>query len=95
MAGHMGVEVVTTQNLRVVAIDEAENLILVEGSVPGYKGNWVYITDAVKKALPKEAPMPAGFKSSNAPAQEQPVAESTAPEAPSADAPAAEEAKSE
>jgi len=94
MAGHMGVETVTTQNLRVVAIDETENLILVEGSVPGYKGNWVYITDAVKKSLPKEAPMPAGFKTAKAaqaPEQEQPAAEAPAV----AEAPAAEQAKSE
>jgi len=95
MAGHMGVDTVTTQNLKVVAIDEAENLILVEGSVPGFKGNWVYITDAVKKPLPKDVPLPAGLKSNAAPAQEQPAAEAAAPEAPAAEAPQAEEAKSE
>jgi len=79
MPGHMGVETVTTQNLRVVAIDEAENLILVEGSVPGYKGNWVYITDAVKKALPKEAPKPAGLKkAAQAPAKEEQQQEAAA-----------------
>lgn len=97
MAGHMGVETVTTQNLRIVAVDEAENLILVEGSVPGYKGNWVYITDAVKKPLPKEAPMPAGLKSSNtaASAQEQQADAAPAADAAAPEAPAAEEAKSE
>ena len=54
----------TTQNLKVVAIDEEDNLILVEGSVPGAQNGWVLISDAVKKKLPEGAPKPAGLKSS-------------------------------
>ena len=79
MAGHMGDERVTTQNLQVVAVDEEDGLILIKGSVPGSKQGWVYITDAVKKPLPKEAPKPAGLKAgakkAEAPAAEQPAAE--------------------
>jgi large subunit ribosomal protein L3 len=78
MAGHMGDVRVTTQNLQIVAIDEEDNLILVKGAVPGAKQGWVLISDAVKKPLPKEAPMPAGLIESAkaaapAPAQEAPA----------------------
>ena len=62
MAGHMGVERVTTQNLRVVSTDPERGLILVEGSVPGFAGNWISVRDAVKKPLPKDAPAPGKFK---------------------------------
>ena len=62
MAGHMGVEQVTTQNLRVVSTDVERGLVLVEGSVPGYAGNWISIRDAVKKPLPKDAPLPGKFR---------------------------------
>lgn len=79
MAGHMGDVRVTTQNLEVVAVDLEENLILVKGSVPGAKSGWVLIHDAVKKPLPKEAPLPAGLRQSGA--QAAPAAEAPAPEA--------------
>jgi large subunit ribosomal protein L3 len=62
MAGHMGVERVTTQNLKVVQTDVERGLILVEGSVPGVAGGWIYVRDAVKKELPKDAPSPGKFK---------------------------------
>ncbi|MDH5722515.1 MAG: 50S ribosomal protein L3 [Alphaproteobacteria bacterium] len=62
MAGHMGAERVTTQNLQVVAVDLEDNLILVKGAVPGSKNGWVLINDAVKKPAPEGAPFPAGFK---------------------------------
>ncbi|MCZ7657400.1 MAG: 50S ribosomal protein L3 [Xanthobacteraceae bacterium] len=62
MAGHMGVERVTTLNLRVVQTDTARGLILVEGAVPGAKGGWITVRDAVKKSLPKEAPKPGAFR---------------------------------
>jgi len=62
MAGHMGDERVTTQNLQVVAVDLEDNLILVKGAVPGAKSGWVVINDAVKKAFPEDVPMPAGIK---------------------------------
>ncbi len=62
MAGHYGDEKVTTQNLQIVAVDEAEGLIMVRGSVPGAKGGYVIVRDAVKRALPKDAPQPAAVK---------------------------------
>jgi len=62
MAGHLGAEPVTTLNLRVVEIDKKRGLILVEGAVPGTSGGWICVRDAVKKALPKDAPMPGKFR---------------------------------
>jgi large subunit ribosomal protein L3 len=62
MAGHLGTERVTTLNLRVVETDAERGLILVEGAVPGTSGSWIYIRDAVKKTLPKEAPQPGKFR---------------------------------
>jgi large subunit ribosomal protein L3 len=62
MGGHLGVERVTTQNLRVVLTDVSRGLILVEGAVPGVKGGWIYVRDAVKRALPSEAPKPGKFR---------------------------------
>jgi len=62
MAGHMGVERVTTLNLRVVQTDVERGLVLVEGAVPGAAGGWIFIRDAIKKALPKDAPMPGKFR---------------------------------
>ncbi len=63
MPGHMGVERVTTLNLKVVQTDIERGLILVEGAVPGSKGGWITVRDAVKKALPKDAPKPGKFRS--------------------------------
>ena len=62
MAGHLGTERVTTLNLRVVDTDAERGLILVEGAVPGTSGSWIYVRDAVKKALPKDAPRPGKFR---------------------------------
>lgn len=62
MAGHYGVERVTTQNIEVVKIDPARNLILLKGAVPGPKDGWVMIRDAVKAPAPKEAPKPAAIR---------------------------------
>lgn len=62
MAGHLGVERVTTQNLEVVRTDVERGLILVKGSVPGHDGAFVEIRDAVKKALPADAPAAGSFK---------------------------------
>lgn len=83
MAGHLGAETVTTQNLKVVAVDVKQGLILIEGAVPGNATSYVTICDAVKKARPADAPMPAGLKQSNAPkAEEAPAQEAeTAPAA--------------
>ena len=64
MAGQYGNVKVTTQNLTVVKLLDDDNLILVEGSVPGSKNGIVTITDAVKYNVPKDAPFPAGLRSS-------------------------------
>ena len=68
MAGHMGAERVTVQNLKVAAIDAAKGLIMVKGAVPGCENSWVRITDAVKKQANVKLPMPAGLKSIQEPA---------------------------
>lgn len=62
MAGHLGMERVTTQNLEVVRTDAARGLILVKGAVPGAVNSWVEIRDAVKVGAPKDLPTPAGLK---------------------------------
>ena len=64
MAGQYGNVRVTTQNLTIVKLLDDDNLILVEGSVPGSKNGIVTITDAVKYDVPKNAPFPAGLRSS-------------------------------
>jgi large subunit ribosomal protein L3 len=53
---------VTTLNLRVVQTDAERGLILIEGAVPGAKGGWILVRDAVKKALPEGAPKPGKFR---------------------------------
>jgi large subunit ribosomal protein L3 len=58
----MGDVRVTTQNLEVVGTDVARGLIMVRGAVPGSKGGWVLVRDAVKRSLPKEAPHPGAFR---------------------------------
>jgi large subunit ribosomal protein L3 len=87
MAGHMGTDRVTTQNLRVVQLDIERGLVLVEGSVPGHAGNWIFIRDAVKKALPADAPKPGKFRlaEKSAPADSAPAVEA-APETPASEA---------
>jgi len=62
MPGHMGVDRVTTQNLRVVQTDLERGLILVEGAVPGVKGGYIYVRDAIKHPVPKDAPQPGAFR---------------------------------
>jgi large subunit ribosomal protein L3 len=62
MAGHMGDRRVTTQNVKVVKTDVERGLIMVEGSVPGAKGGWIMIRDAVKKAPHKDIKSPGSFK---------------------------------
>ena len=73
MAGHLGVERVTTLNVEVAGVDADKGLIMVRGAVPGSKGGFVRIRDAIKKARPAEAPYPASIL--------------TAPEAASSEAP--------
>jgi large subunit ribosomal protein L3 len=59
MHGHYGDERVTTQNVEIAKVDVERGLIMIRGAVPGSKGGWVFIRDAVKKALPKDAVSPA------------------------------------
>src|SRR3954449_11919095 len=76
MPGQLGVERVTTLNLKVVQTDVERGLILLEGAVPGAKGGWITVRDAVKKAPPKDLPKPGKFRQTSegdaaaAPAQE-------------------------
>ncbi len=65
MAGHMGSTRVTTQNLEIVSTDTDRGLILVRGAVPGSKGAWIMVRDAMKAALPENAPKPAAIRSAN------------------------------
>ena len=62
MAGHMGDERITTQNLVVAKIDKDRGLVMIRGAVPGSKGGWVVVRDAVKKAAHKDTPKPGAFK---------------------------------
>lgn len=62
MAGHMGAERVTVQNLKVVAVDADKGLLMVKGAVPGSENSWIRVTDAIKKAANVQLPMPAGLK---------------------------------
>ena len=65
MAGHLGNVRVTTQNLEVVRTDVDRGLIMVRGAVPGSKGGWVTVRDAVKRALPDNVPVPGSIKGAN------------------------------
>jgi len=85
MAGHMGASRITTQNLEIVRTDPDRGLILIKGAVPGPKSGWVLIKDAVKRALPDDAPKPAALKvkeetKAAAPAAEEAPAEETTKE---------------
>ena len=62
MAGHLGDVKVTQQNLVVMDTDVEQGIVIVNGSVPGAKGGYVYISDSVKRARPAEAPYPAAVK---------------------------------
>ena len=62
MAGHLGDERITTQNLVVAKIDTARGLIMIRGAVPGSTGGWVIVRDAVKKAVHKDAPKPGAIR---------------------------------
>ncbi|MBM3619981.1 MAG: 50S ribosomal protein L3 [Alphaproteobacteria bacterium] len=70
MAGHLGSERVTTQNVKVVSTDEAKGLILIQGAVPGHNGAWVLVRDAAKRKAPKGLPFPGAVKAAQAAAAE-------------------------
>ena len=88
MAGHMGAARITTQNLQVVRTDADRGLIMVKGAVPGSKGGWVTIKDAVKKPTPENVIYPAALKSAAAEAEK--LAQAAADEAAAAEAAEAE-----
>ena len=85
MAGHMGDKNRTQQNLEIVGTDVERGLIFVRGSVPGSKGGWLFVKDAVKVDRHADAPFPAGLKqvanNNEAAPAETPVEETAAPEA--------------
>ena len=102
MAGHMGDVRVTTQNLEVVKTDITRGLLMVKGAVPGAKGGWVLLRDAVKVAAPDGLPYPAALVEASAPAEEALVEEAPAEEvveevveAPAEETPVVEEAPAE
>src|SRR3954467_8640437 len=61
MAGHMGARNRTQQNLEVVRTDPIRGLLFVKGSVPGHKGSWLTVSDAIKLPRNENAPYPAGI----------------------------------
>jgi len=67
MAGHMGARNRTQQNLEVVRTDPIRGLLFIKGSVPGHKGSWLTINDAIKLPRNEAAPYPAGLVSANQP----------------------------
>jgi large subunit ribosomal protein L3 len=88
MAGHLGHERVTVQNLTIVATDAERGLILVKGAVPGADGGWVMVRDAVKRPRPEGVPYPAAVRAR----AEAAAAAAAAPEGPG-DEPAPEATK--
>lgn len=81
MAGHMGDARVTLQNLKVVRVDDENNLIMIKGGIPGAKGSYVTIHDSIKKKLPDNLPFPAAVKQDAKPVEkEQAPAQETAAE---------------
>ena len=98
MAGHMGAVKVTTQNLQVVKTDADRGLIMIKGAVPGSKGGWVTVKDAMKKPTPENVILPAALRSAGEEAKrlaEEAAAQAAAEEAAAAEAAAAEAAAAE
>ena len=82
MAGHMGDARVTVQNLEIVKTDADRGLLMIRGAVPGPKGGWVTVRDAVKVAAPDGLPMPAAIRAAMEAVAEAPAADASAGEAP-------------
>ena len=70
MAGHMGAAKVTIQNLSIYSVDNERGLIFVHGAVPGHKGGWVTISDAIKIKSNIELPTPGSFIDPNSQIEE-------------------------
>jgi large subunit ribosomal protein L3 len=66
MAGHLGQDNITTQNITVWRVDVERGLILVKGAVPGAEGGYVKVRDSIKKSLPEGAPMPGAVRKAKA-----------------------------
>jgi large subunit ribosomal protein L3 len=79
MPGHMGDRTVTTLNLKVIRTDVERGLLLVEGAVPGAKGGFIMVRDAVKHPLPKDAPKPGKFREAASQAEPKSEAKAEAP----------------
>jgi large subunit ribosomal protein L3 len=71
MAGHMGARNRTQQNLEIVRTDPIRGLLFIKGSVPGHKGSWLTVTDAIKLPRHDSAPYPAAILETAKPAAEQ------------------------
>lgn len=95
MAGHLGDERVTQQNLKVVSVDEERGLIFLGGAVPGANDGFVLVKDAVKRAMPAEVPFPAKLREAAKPAKEEVKEEASQAEAAKAAAPEAPEENKE
>ena len=89
MAGHMGATRITAQNLEVIAVDTDDNLILIKGAIPGHRGLWLEIRDAVKAGKQKDLPFPAALKETKAAKSAAAQKPETATEAPAAEETAA------
>jgi large subunit ribosomal protein L3 len=81
MAGHLGAARITTQNLEVVSTDVARGLLMIRGAVPGSKGGFVLVSDALKLPLPDGVPFPAATRGGAEPQMAESPAEDAMPEA--------------
>ncbi|MGC6475109.1 MAG: 50S ribosomal protein L3 [Parvibaculales bacterium] len=86
MAGHMGDARVTIQNLTVVKTDVERGLVMVKGAVPGAKGGWILLRDAVKRPVPADVPLPAAFVEAAVPANDTEPVEAEADATPEVEA---------
>jgi large subunit ribosomal protein L3 len=82
MAGHMGSVRQTIQNLKVVATDGERGLIMIKGALPGAKGGFVLVRDAVKRAIPDGIPFPTASSAEDTPAEETEVQDAPAEDMP-------------
>jgi large subunit ribosomal protein L3 len=79
MAGHLGAERVTVHSLEVISADAERGLLMIKGAVPGAKGGYVLVKDAVKRKAPDGLPFPAALRTN---ATVEPEGDASAPEMP-------------